>query len=76
MSTEGDEENVVKFPDSRGKPENGGGSIEDLHLTTMVIAGYDKNGDFYMTTSETPAPELLWILERAKQTLLDLEGLD
>lgn len=37
----------------------------------VVVVGLDDNGDLYFATSEPKCPTVLWLLEKAKQQLLE-----
>lgn len=41
-------------------------------LKTVVVIGYDADGDEYFASSEADGADVLWHLERAKQALLNL----
>lgn len=38
-------------------------------LSGVVVAGWDKDGNLYLASSNNP-PETLWLLERARSDLL------
>lgn len=40
-------------------------------LTSVVIVGYDADGEEYLASSEADASNVLWLLEIGKQSLLD-----
>lgn len=44
----------------------------DLNLTSAIIIGYDQNGEEYFSSSEPDGAEILWLLERSKQRLIDI----
>lgn len=40
-------------------------------LDKAVVIGWDKDGDFYFASSYASGPEVLWLLEKTRQKLLD-----
>lgn len=40
----------------------------------VVIVGWDKEGELFFSSSEPAGPEVLWLLEKAKQALLEIGG--
>lgn len=42
-------------------------------LSAAVVLGYDADGEFYFASSYAAGPEILWLLELAKKTLLEVE---
>lgn len=43
-------------------------------LTEVVVIGYTAEGELYFASSEPGGPEVLWMLEKAKQALLDISN--
>lgn len=43
---------------------------DEANLQSVVVIGYDQNGDEYFASSVAGGPEILWALERAKLRLL------
>lgn len=41
-------------------------------LDEVVLVGVDKNGEYYYASSVGSGPEVLWLLEKMKQELLDI----
>ena len=41
-------------------------------LSSVVIVGYDAEGEFYFASSIAGGPETLWLLEQAKLALLNV----
>lgn len=39
-------------------------------MDTVVVLGWDKDGDFFFASSEPSGPEVVWLLEQAKFALL------
>lgn len=39
-------------------------------LDGVVLVGWDKQGEFYFSSSYASGPEALWLLEKAKTELL------
>jgi hypothetical protein len=44
------------------------------YLNTVVLIGTDKDGELYFSSSVADGGEVLWLLEKAKLALLDLES--
>jgi hypothetical protein len=44
----------------------------DHKLGSVVIIGYDTDGEFYFASSEASGPSVLWDLEMAKKKLLEV----
>lgn len=42
-------------------------------LDGVVLIGWDKDGDFYFASSYAAGTEALWLLEKAKKALLEIE---
>lgn len=40
-------------------------------LTSVVVTGFDQNGQLYFGSSESSGPEVGWILDQAKLALLE-----
>lgn len=68
---------VVNFTGSTTLALDADQTLDNLKgtLSCFVLAGYDKNGnEFFSTTlAGDKAAEALWLLERFKKALLDLE---
>lgn len=47
-------------------------------MDSVVVLGYDKEGEEYFATSLGSKPRILWLLERFKQELLNpnLDGME
>lgn len=43
-------------------------------LESAIVIGYDKEGFEYFASSISNGPEVLWLLERLKKLLLEVEG--
>ena len=41
-------------------------------VASVVVLGYDEDGDFYFASSIADGPEVLWLLELAKKKLLEV----
>lgn len=39
---------------------------------TVLVVGWDHEGKMYFATSEPDGPECLWLLEKAKQMLMEV----
>lgn len=42
----------------------------EANLTTVVVMGYDANGDEYFASSVSDGGEVLWLMEKCKKRLL------
>lgn len=40
-------------------------------LDSVVLVGYDKEGNEYVASSTSKLPDVLWMLERAKKMILE-----
>ena len=47
--------------------ENNMGALNDV-----VLIGYDKDGEFFFASNKADGAEVLWLLEKAKQELLNV----
>lgn len=45
-------------------------------LDEVVIIGYDANGEFYFATNRADGADVLWLLEKAKQVILNVGSRD
>ena len=43
-------------------------------LKTSLVLGYDHEGKLYFASSEPDGPEVLWLLEKAKQMLMEISA--
>lgn len=41
-------------------------------LDNFVIVGWDKEGELYFSSTKADGGEVIWLLEKAKQALLDV----
>ena len=41
-------------------------------LDTVLVVGYDKEGNFYFAGSEASGPENVWLLEMGKHKLIQI----
>lgn len=41
------------------------------HLDNVILCGYDKDGDYYFAGTFGDAAEILWLLEKCKQAILN-----
>lgn len=41
-------------------------------LCNFVIVGWDKEGELYFSSTKADGGDVLWLLEKAKQALLDI----
>lgn len=46
------------------------------NMESVVVIGYDKDGDEYFASSQANGPDVLWILERMKLRLLRVSDPD
>ena len=44
----------------------------DAEVKEVVVIGLSKDGDFYFASSQASGPEVLWVLEKAKNKLLNV----
>ena len=42
-------------------------------LDNFVIVGWDKEGELYFSSTQADGGDVLWLLEKAKQALLNVE---
>jgi hypothetical protein len=42
-------------------------------LDNAVVIGWDKDGELWFASTEAGGPEVLWLLEKAKQALLEID---
>lgn len=64
---------VVKFDGVTRLPRNPDDVIaeaSDEGLTTVIILGYDADGDEYFASSDADGGSVIWQMERAKLKLL------
>ena len=47
---------------------------QEAGLKTVVIAGYDADGEEYFASSVADGGEALWLLERCKRQLLEISS--
>ena len=40
------------------------------NLTDCVVIGWDKEGDLFFSSSSPSGPEVLWLIEQAKKSLM------
>lgn len=45
---------------------------EDAKLEAMVVIGFDKDGQFYFSSSKADGGTVLWLMEMAKKRLLEV----
>ena len=45
-------------------------------LEGVVLLGYDKGGEEYFASSYADGGDVLWLLEKAKKKLMEIEGED
>jgi hypothetical protein len=43
------------------------------NVDSVVIIGFDKEGDFYFASSKADAGEVIWLMEMAKKKLLEVD---
>lgn len=41
-------------------------------LDSVVVLGYDKDGEFFFSCSNADGADALWLMEKAKRELLDV----
>lgn len=42
-------------------------------LDNFVIVGFDKDGELYFSSTQADGGDVMWLLEKAKQALLNVE---
>lgn len=42
------------------------------NLKSVVVVGYDEDGEFYFASSYAGGPDALWLMEIAKKKLLEI----
>ena len=47
-------------------------AARDVNLQSIVIIGYDEDGDFYFASSYADGGDVLWLMEMAKKRLLEI----
>lgn len=62
---------VVKFPEPR-KPARILAEAAGAQLETVVVIGFTKDGGFYTDSVAADGADVLWLLEKAKQQVLDV----
>lgn len=45
-----------------------------VELDSVVIIGWDKDGELFFSASDGDGPECLWLIEKAKHALLNGGG--
>lgn len=77
-------DNIIKFPKDF-KPTL---TYEDIptrnillgadnsDLEEVVVIGFDKDGELYFASSKADGGTVLWLLEKAKQLLLNVQDID
>ena len=48
----------------------------NVDLTEVVVIGTDPNGDLYFASTTSDCPRVLWLLELARQDLLEIASDD
>jgi hypothetical protein len=49
-------------------------NAKDLVKDTVVVIGWDEDGGLYFASSKADGGDVLWLLEKAKQALLEVGG--
>lgn len=68
-----DEENIVDWGGITRLPTDPERIIQrglDAGLKSVVIIGFDRDGDEFFTSSDADGGAVLWLIERAKMKLL------
>ncbi len=68
-------DNVRMFPGI--SPNNYDASLmlqaaDRADLSSVVIIGWDDNGDLFFSSNVGSGPECLWLIEKAKKALLEV----
>jgi len=45
----------------------------EAEIETAVIVGWDKDGEFYFASSVAGGADVVWLMEKAKKRLLEIE---
>ncbi len=45
----------------------------EANLKTVVVVGWDQDGEMYFASSVSDGGEVLWLFEKAKKSLLEVE---
>lgn len=67
---------VLTFPKAPETPPAPASVANDIlkevpeGMDTVVVVGWDKDGNFYLRSSEPSGPEVMWLLEQAKFALV------
>lgn len=67
-------ENVVLFPGISPKKYDANIMLEAAtraDLESVIIVGWDQDGEMFFSSSVGDGPECLWLLEKAKSALLE-----
>ena len=73
--------NIIKFPkDFKQQITTDSIPVDKIlrgadkaNLKETVVIGFDDKGEFYFASSEADGGTVLWLLEKAKQHLLNVE---
>ena len=61
---------VVRFPEPR-RPPRILAEATGANLETVVVIGFTKDGGFYTDAVSKDGADVLWLLEKAKQIVLE-----
>lgn len=66
---------IIKFPTQRHTTIPPDSLLDDAYekLNTAIIIGWNQDDMLYFSSSESNRMEILWLLELAKQVLMDPE---
>ena len=70
-------DNVSIFPGITNKDFDADVMLEAASgqgLDSVIVIGWDKDGDLFFSSSMSDGPEALWLLEKAKAALLAAGG--
>lgn len=57
----------------KSSPDSAIEGAAEYGLESVVIIGFDKDGDFYFASSEADSGQVLYFLERARWELMKIE---
>ena len=69
-------DNIVKFPRLNKEPIAVSDILEQAmeeDLDSVLLIGKDKNGDYFLSSSECDVRQMLWTIEILKKELLEYE---
>ncbi len=46
---------------------------DKVKLSSTIVLGWDKDGEFYFASSDSDGKDVLWLLEYAKKRLMEVD---